>query len=384
MTLLHPAVAKDVYPIGAIISGNAPPNSNWLRMEGQILAKASYTKLVNALETDNPDQWQDLTVVQAQTSSNGLTTCLSNGTRLVAVGYNGELCYTTDGDSWTDSSFANTTPSYYCLCWTGTIFYTIGYNSTQAYSSTDGVSWTSRTMSASNSYIGVAWDGTYLIAIASGSVTTYRSTDGITWNSTGNLSGTGFDGIASDGAGTCVTVNGSIVNVTVDGGATWKKYIIGYGTTNGLVTYCNGYFIIPGLLAGGKTFFSDDGITWEQVHHNYGLTIDAYDDDFNPNLNRYRYMDGQYFGIPTYSHWGVRSPDLKSFYPWYLHGGDMIEMNDAGFINDRICCTVGGGDHIYQFKEAKFDTATYFQLPRDIKSGMERDNFGRSYYIRAK
>ena len=78
MTLLHPAVAKDVYPIGAIISGNAPPNSNWLRMEGQILAKASYTKLVNALETDNPDQWQDLTVVQAQTSSNGLTTCLSN------------------------------------------------------------------------------------------------------------------------------------------------------------------------------------------------------------------------------------------------------------------------------------------------------------------
>jgi len=267
MTLLHPKTSG-IYAIGTIIEANAPPSSEWLPCQGQILAQAAYPALYAMM--DNPysmifSDWE----FTDDTNLNGLypyaekvTWNESTGSP-IWVGISGDSDYvrSTDGINWTGYSLP-ISGSYKCA-WNGTVFCLVEYGSTQGYTSTDGFTWSSRTVNFSANWSDIVWDGTNFIAIASDNVQTIKSSDGITWSNGGSLTETGFYYGATDGAGVIVAIDGGgDINTSVDGGINWTKI---EGPMGGWysVEYCNGYFLIA--TERGYVGVSSDGLDWEWI-----------------------------------------------------------------------------------------------------------------------
>lgn len=373
MTLLHPSVqVQELYPVGSIIEATCPPNENWIRMEGQLLNRSTYATLLSVLDDDNPQAWQAQEVIKPLDStfdSAGIIEVAYNGSRWVAVGDSGTFAYSDNGTTWTCGNMIDASKDYLCIAWNGTVFFSVGYNSTSGATSTNGSSWTARTMPASLDWKGVCWDGTYFILVASDSAQVYRSTDGITWNTTGVLSVTGGDAIASDGSGLTVVLAGGTHQVSSNGGTTWTEVRLPYIPIGSIykwvLSYENGYFMETSHQQAGNTWISEDGFEWRQIWYNYGVNT-YFEWQQNPSIGRWRYLKDQWFGIPASDDQGVRTPDMKRFYPWYINIANQANCSEALYNSStgKIVLPEIWYRHMTVCEEYGFDEATYFQLPR--------------------
>jgi hypothetical protein len=399
MTLLHPSVqTQELYPIGSIIEATCPPNDNWIKCEGQLLSRSTYAELLAALDTDNPYAWQYTYTkrpLDSNFDSSGLYALAYSGSRWVAVGESGDSAYSDNGETWTYVALPNT-GTYLCCAWNGTVFLTIAYNSTNSATSTNGSSWTGRTMPATSDWEGLVWDGTYFIPVANDDTQCRRSTDGINWSSAGTFP-VGAHSIATNGSGITLAMrsNGHIMRTT-DNGSNWTTvfyapYPLGtdYGTP---ISYANGYFILPAEYRTGYTIISSDGLEWKKIWftnwENIGGEIYS---NFSPrelNLSgiKWYYFKDQWFALPDDSGQsvGVRSPDLKRFYPWVINMGGVSSPQIAGYNSStgKIFIIESWYRYMTYCEEYIFNNSTYFQLPR-----ISRNQFGVNnlyYFIRAK
>jgi photosystem II stability/assembly factor-like uncharacterized protein len=88
-----------------------------------------------------------------------------NGSRLVAVGVDGTIVYSSDGISWTAASNSATSQWLHDVTWTGSRFVAVGTAGTIVHSS-DGSSWTRvRESGTANDLLGIAWNGTRFVAV---------------------------------------------------------------------------------------------------------------------------------------------------------------------------------------------------------------------------
>jgi hypothetical protein len=101
----------------------------------------------------------------------------------VAVGQNGWIATSADGDTWTQRTpaggFADT---FYSVAWNGSVFVIVGDDG-QIQTSPDGVTWTQRTPSSgfTGDFYRVRWDGTRVVAVGSGGEI-QTSADAINWD----------------------------------------------------------------------------------------------------------------------------------------------------------------------------------------------------------
>lgn len=398
MTLLHPSVqVQELYPIGTIIEATCPPNNNWLKCEGQLLSRSTYSELLAVLETDNPYSWQKQETIKPLDSafdSSGLLSVIKGGSRWVAVGWGGDFAYSDDGVTWTSGTLPDTSKDYLEVAYNGSVWCTAGYNSISGATSTTGASWTSRTLPAIEDWEGICWDGTYFILAANDTTNCYTSTDGITWNNVGTYP-VGPNFIASDGSGLTVAVRSSgQIMVSSDGGVNWtlannSPYIPFGLISQWKISYANGYFILPCQYNSGHTWISTDGYEWKQIWfdtmENIGHTAySSYDPrNNNPSGIKWRYFKDQWFGLPDGHDLGVRSPDMKRFYPWPINMGNLASTNDFLYNSSsgKIIIIEDWYRYMTVCEEYGFDEVNYFQLPRKSFNQFGVNNI--YYFIRA-
>jgi hypothetical protein len=344
--------------------------------------------LLNVLETDNPyawENWETIRPLDSAFDSSGLQEVAYSGSRWVAVGYSGDFAYSDDGITWTSGTLPDTSRDYYCIAWNGSVFCTVGLNSTSGATSTNGSSWTARTLPGIYDWQGICWDGTYFILAADDTTTCYRSTDGITWSTAGTYA-QAPEAIASNGSGLTVAMSNNYHMVSEDGGTTWKRLDLPY-LVLGLnsmqkISYANGYFMQSSGTTSGYTWISTDGYNWRQIYF-YGGPLWSDDRDNNPSVVRWKYCKDQWFGIPT-EDIGVRTPDMKNFYPWYLNIGNQTACTDILYnsSSEKIILIEDWYRYMSVAQEYKFDETTYFQLPR-----LSHHDYGINnlhYYIRCQ
>lgn len=369
MTLLAPK-ADEIYPVGSIIEGNAPPSLNWMLCRGQVLAQASYPVLYNKMENPHPELYSHWNFTDDYDTGSNYPYAErvqwngSTGSPVwVACGWNQFYSRSTDGITWTLSTMP-TAGDWYGPAWNGSVFCALRYGSNEAATSSTGSSWTSRTLSYSYNWNVIVFDGTYFIAIAKDQTQVIRSTDGISWSDTGVLP----DAVntyygASDGSGTIVLTNsGGSIYYSTDNGATWSKTLGAQGPWFG-VEYCNGYFLIA--TDQGYVGISDNGSDWEFVSYSSDTDEPLGNAGFSPsNINRWRYYDNIYFGVGQ-SIWGVYSFDLRTFHPWlcnpfYGEMYDVVYNSTSG----NLCCFGNYGYSMpYTSKIEVYNESTHFQLP---------------------
>jgi len=195
-----------------------------------------------------------------------------NGSKFVAVGYNGKMAYSADGISWT-----NVTNNTFSTSWITAIAYGNGRfvagskDGKMAYS-TDGTYWTAVT----NSIFGtepiykITYGNGMFIAVgggSSGSKMAY-STNGTSWtavtNNTFSSIPSAINGIIYDnGKFVAVGSNGKIAYSS--NGTTWTAVANStFGETSiNRVAYGNGKFVAVG--SSGKMAYSTDGVTWTAI-----------------------------------------------------------------------------------------------------------------------
>lgn len=122
-------------------------------------------------------------------SGQSLQSIAGNGTRFVAVGDNGTIAHSSDGERWTAVGDGATSAGLYGLTWNGTRFVAVGEWGTIVYSS-DGVHWTSASNNPTEELIGdtnyvrglysTTWNGERFVAVG-GEGTIAHSSDGDYW-----------------------------------------------------------------------------------------------------------------------------------------------------------------------------------------------------------
>jgi len=371
MTLLHPSIqTQEIYPIGSIIEATKPPNDNWLRMEGQLLNRTTYATLLSVLETDNPNAWEQQEIIRpldAAFDSSGLEEMADDGSRWVAVGWEGDFAYSDDGVTWTSGTLPDTSKDYFSIAYNGSVWCTVGVNTTSAATSNNGSSWTARTLPGIYDWQGICWDGTYFILAADDTTQCYRSTDGITWGAAGTFF-QAPEAICSDGSGLTVAISNSYFLISSNGGTNWDRVTLPYlpwGFSDmPKISYANGYFMMNSHINAGHTWISDDGYNWKQIWY-YGGPNWSHDRDNQESVTRWKYFKDQWFGMST-NDVGVRSPDLKTFYPWYQNIGNQSAQTDMLYNSSsgKIVIIEGWYRYMTVCEEYKFDESTYFQLPR--------------------
>ncbi len=404
MTLLHPsAQVQELYPIGSIIEATCPPNENWLKCEGQLLSRSGYSELLSALETDNPYPWVKQSVdlaLPTQFASTGMFGLANNGNRYVGVCYSGVSAYTDDGETWTYVALPNT-GDYSDIAYNGSVFFTMEYNSVNAATSTNGASWTARTLPDSYDWECVCWDGTYFILGANDYNTCLRSTDGITWNTSGTfptaIGSVGPHMIRSNGSGLTVAMNSAgAVWISEDSGANWTWTIVlpksPFSTfSTWKLSYANGYFFAPCYQWAGLSYYSTDGIEWKTAWFTTFENIggEAYSNfsprEMNASVHRWYYFKDQWFGLPNSSNFGVRSPDMKRFYPWMINlsmCGSGTEAAGYNTTSGKIFICDAWYRYVTYAEEYAFDESNYFQLPKRHMN--QKGVLGLYNFIRAK
>jgi len=194
--------------------------------------------------SDNAVSWNPASSVPTIKNLRGIT---FGNSLFLAVGENGTILYSSDGNNWTPSS-SGTTNTLHAAAWGGGQFVVAGYNTLIAttdpgiswtagssavtdpltgiatigsgvssgtrlavsstgnvYSSSDGFAW-SQLATPGNTFTAVTWDGSQFIAIDSGT-DIITSTNGISWTPQATGIGPDLNGIASNGTTTVVVGN---------------------------------------------------------------------------------------------------------------------------------------------------------------------------------
>lgn len=140
------------------------------------------------------------------TAFNALDGVAYSGNLYVAVGANGAVYTSTDGNSWAMQA-TGTVNALGSVVWSGTQFIAVGQNGT-IISSPDGVSWSNRGGGVQNLYA-VAWSGTQFVAVGAGTILT--SPDGITWTSRDAGTANSLYGITCSGSQFVAVGTGTIL-----------------------------------------------------------------------------------------------------------------------------------------------------------------------------
>ncbi|MGB7566565.1 MAG: hypothetical protein WBM07_01785 [Chitinivibrionales bacterium] len=195
----------------------------------------------------------------------------------VAVGDSGTILTSKDGIAWTART-SNTTNSLQGVAWNGLTFVAAGLAST-IVTSADGASWTNRTLGAPTDLHGVAW-GNNMFAVAgfdgmNGTINT--SPDGIHWTGRTVQAPDGLLSISWCGS---AFLAGSIGVLTSPDGLTWDLYTSGFSDyINGATGYSNRFIVVG---AGGVIESSSDDSAW--TSQNSGVTASLYCVTWGANL----------------------------------------------------------------------------------------------------
>lgn len=382
--LIHPVQVSELYPIGSVIEANGPPNENWLLCDGQLLAQASYSDLFNMMDRPHSifQQWK---LVHGGVKVE-IFDVAYDGSNYVGCCYGSKMVYSSNGESWTPVTLTTASRNYKSIVYNSTIGLFISIpDSTTAYTlyvtSPDGVVWTERALPASVKGRVVASDGTYFYINNYGGTTFYRSSNGIDWttlavpiSSTTAMSANSNMIILSDGAGTYCR--------SVDYGANWKVYNCGVSPFNNGCFYdsVSDLFIINDSLMNYENHIAvssgDDGINW-QLQKLYS--------GYRENSNYFERVikAGNYWFSPTgYSTEAFYSSDLKTWDRMLIPVAEWhtIIYNPT----TEYYYMLGKSPCVVKWKEVKYDTNTYFQLPYGNHSQKENNGLKFRNYIRVK
>lgn len=176
--------------VGTIITSVGPPDSTWLKCNGDVLLKADYPAYVDIVDELHPSIWRDWTFIDVDQSVSGSQKYAISrmGSMIVVVGLGTTVWVSTD-DGVTWNTYAGLTAGtyyHYCLANNGTRFVTARYASALAYYSTDGQTWTSAVLPRSANWNYISYFGNKFVLMPngyqSGTLTYAFSTDGITWS----------------------------------------------------------------------------------------------------------------------------------------------------------------------------------------------------------
>jgi hypothetical protein len=213
---------------------------------------------------------------------NGVT---FGGGKFVAVGWEGKVATSSDGDNWTTGTTANQS-GWNSVTYGGGTFVAVssnGNSTQQVVSSTDGINWDTRTIDAGGIWTSVTYGNGIFVAVSStGSTRVITSPDGITWtNRTSPGSPGPYWSDVTYGNETFVAVayggTGARVMTSPDG-ITWTSRTPAENAVWRGVTYGNGKFVAVGEQ--GNIMTSSDGITWAPQN----LGGDLVDIGFGNNL----------------------------------------------------------------------------------------------------
>ncbi|KPL25654.1 MAG: hypothetical protein AMJ75_00055 [Phycisphaerae bacterium SM1_79] len=217
---------------------------------------------------------------QASNTTSQLYRAIWSGTQFVAVGWEGTIVTSPDGETWTvQTSNSGATTSLNDVVWSGSQFVAVGgpqLSDTGAgviVTSTDGETWTPRTSNAAHALMSVIWSGAQYVAVGqSGTIVT--SPDGITWTArTYNVAGTthlneviwsGTQFVAVGRAETG-TEWGTEIIVTSPDGITWTPRAYDSMLPLTSVVWSGTQFVAGGGTpgtSGSVIVTSPDGITW--------------------------------------------------------------------------------------------------------------------------
>lgn len=123
----------------------------------------------------------DLSTWKALPTKSSLRYAIYNGSYYIAVGYNGSILQSTDGEIWTPYVSPVTT-TLNSISWNGNKYVAVGNQGVVVYS-TDGINWTlvTSTIPQSTDLKIVKWINGRFIAAGDGSNNIYTSPDGIQW-----------------------------------------------------------------------------------------------------------------------------------------------------------------------------------------------------------
>jgi hypothetical protein len=249
----------------------------------------------------------DTTTWHMRFTSDQMTSALWDGSRFVAIDFNGRVCTSADGVSWaSDRTIPYTgggTSTHMDIAWSGSRYVVVGSAGRIAIS-TDAITWTTpATYNAITWFVSVVWTGGEFAAITSDGGF-YRSTDGTAWPplatpiaSSANLKDLAWSStlsryvaVASGGnvyysdngttwtartaattntlrsviwAGTqFVAVGDSGTIVTSPDGDAWTSRSIASGPTFNAIAWVNSQLVAG--ANGGRVFVSGDGVSWTE------------------------------------------------------------------------------------------------------------------------
>jgi len=164
----------------------------------------------------------DAATWNARLASDKLTSVLWDGSKFLAIDFNGRLYTSVDGLSWaSDRIIPNdgVLRTHTDIAWSGSRYVVVA--SSRILSSTDGMSWGNPFFSSGTEFVSVIWSGAEFAAISyNGAI--FRSSDGISWPP----------------VGTSIASNASLADLARSS----TRYVA--------------------VAAGGNVYFSDDGIAW--------------------------------------------------------------------------------------------------------------------------
>jgi hypothetical protein len=194
---------------------------------------------------------------------------------LWVTGWNDGTIYTsTDGQTWTSRTPANTGQRWGGCAWSPSLskFVIVGLTSAVFNYSSDGITWYSSGISqgvVNGSHTDVIWTGSaFVVADNASTAVILRSTDGVNWVSIA-VPTNNYWYLATNGSGTVVTSSdyATAVLTSTDHGATWSSKSLpgssGYRWGAGGVAY-NGIKFLAAAYDTTGWYTSTDGITWTQ------------------------------------------------------------------------------------------------------------------------
>ena len=204
------------------------------------------------LKSSDGETWAKQTSI----TTNDLNTVAYGGGRFVAAGSLGTVITSTNGSTWTkqNSGFAN---SFHNLAYLNGLFFAVGYAGA-IMTSADGVTWTSHDSGTTSSLHTINYAmGKFIAAGYQGAMVT--SLDGNTW-SVNNSGVTSTLYASTYGSGTYLAMGFKSTMIASPDGTIWSGRAL--SSTNSLrsAIYLNGTFVVAGFR--GTILTSRDGLVW--------------------------------------------------------------------------------------------------------------------------
>ncbi len=269
-----------------------------------VIAGSSITAVGVLLTSTNVAQWQNGFNRDPDDYLNGI---VHANNQFIAVGHNGEILSSLDGNTW-DQKFSLPGINLYNVAYGNNQFVTVGDNGV-ILTSSNGESWNFESSGIKSNIFGITYANNRFIAVGeNGSI--LISTDGNTWISESSGINTDLISVVY-GDNKFIAVGESSNNILVadSSGTNWQKEsYVGGGSLFG-ITYGNNKYVAFGLDAGESKAIiinSTDGVNWDVEPNNlsYGGAI---------AFNHGQFVIVSYYGVIITSTDGVNWSYLPSF-----------------------------------------------------------------------